>query len=174
MVIAALKVTLVPAHILLPGFAVMLMVGVTTGFTVIVIGVLVAVVGLAQGALLVTVQVITSPFTRLLSVYVLLLVPTGKLFLYHWYTGVGPPLVMVAVKVIGVPKQIVFPGFAVTDMVGVTFGFTVMVIALLVALVGTAQAALLTISQVITSLLLSVLLVKVLLVPTVTLLIFQA
>ena len=156
LVIVAVKVTGVPVHIELPGFAEMLIVGTDRGLTVITIGTLVAVVGLTQGALLVTVHLIASPVTSALSVYVLLLDPTGKLFLYHWYVGEGPPLVIVAVNVTGVPIHIVLPGLAVTTIVGETFGLMVIVMALLVAVVGTAQSALLVITTVTTSLLLSV------------------
>ena len=68
MVVVAVKVTEVPAQITFPGLAVIVMVGITEGVTVIVILLLVAVVGFAQVALLVTTQDITSPLLRLLSV----------------------------------------------------------------------------------------------------------
>ena len=35
----------------------------------------------------------------------LLFVPTGEPFTYHWYTGAVPPLVVVAVNVTLVPAQ---------------------------------------------------------------------
>jgi hypothetical protein len=57
----AVNVTLVPVQIVLPGLAVMITEGVTNGFTVIVMAFDVAVVGLAQLALLVSTQVTTSP-----------------------------------------------------------------------------------------------------------------
>ena len=50
---AIIKVTLVPAQIVLPGFALMLTAGITVVVTVITIGVEVVVNGLAQAALLV-------------------------------------------------------------------------------------------------------------------------
>ena len=68
MVADALKVTEVPAQITLPGFTDILMVGVTEGFTVIVMLLLVTVVGLAQDKLLVYTQVTTSPLARVLEV----------------------------------------------------------------------------------------------------------
>ena len=45
--------------------------------------------------------------------------------LYHWYVGVAPPLVGVAVKVTLVPAQIVLPGTAATSTLTGKFGFTV-------------------------------------------------
>jgi hypothetical protein len=50
------------------GLADIVIVGIAIGFTVIMTGVLVTVVGLAQGALLVMVQVIASPVIKVLSV----------------------------------------------------------------------------------------------------------
>lgn len=60
-------------------------------------------------------------------------------------------MVGVAVKVTEVPVQIVLPGFANMLTDGVTLLLTVIVIALLVAVNGDAQEALLVITQVITS-----------------------
>lgn len=55
------KVTDCPRHIVFPGFAVMLTVGVKIGLTIIVMLLLVAVGGVAHVALLVIVQVTTWP-----------------------------------------------------------------------------------------------------------------
>jgi hypothetical protein len=66
----AVNVTDCPAQIAPDGFALMLTDGVTEEFTVIVIALDVAVVGLAQEALEVITQVITSPSTRELVVYI--------------------------------------------------------------------------------------------------------
>ena len=60
----AVKVTLVPAQIVLPGFAAMLTDGATEPVIAIVIPLDVAVVGLAQGNDDVITTVITSPFTK--------------------------------------------------------------------------------------------------------------
>jgi hypothetical protein len=62
------------------------------------------------------------------------LVPTFTPFFFHWYDGVVPPLVGVAVKVIGAEPHIdvVFDD-AVTDEV--KLGFTVAATAVLVAVV---------------------------------------
>ena len=59
-------------------------------------------------------------------------VPTGVIPLYHWYAGVVPPLVGVAVKVTNVPAQtgLVFGAIAT---LAVKTGFTIMVTALDVA-----------------------------------------
>lgn len=84
MVDVAVNVTDVPAHIVLPGLADIPTAGTNTGFTVIVMPVLVAVVVVTQAALLVSTQVITLPFARAALVYVLLLVPTLTPFSFHW------------------------------------------------------------------------------------------
>lgn len=135
----------------MPGFANMLTDGVTVGFTVIVIPVLVAVAGDAQVALLVSTQVTTLPLANAAFVYVVLFVPTFTPFSFHWYDGVVPPLVGVAVKVTEVPEQIVLPGFADILTAGTTVVLTVIVIPLLVAVIGDAHEALLVITQVTTS-----------------------
>ena len=66
--------------------------------------------------------------------------PTLFPFNFHWYDGVAPPLVGVAVKVTAVPEQIVFPGLAAMLTVGITVPVTVIVIAFDVADAGFAQA----------------------------------
>lgn len=76
--------------------------------------------------------------------------PTGKPFTFHIYVGVGPPLLMLDVKVTDCPRHIVFPGLAVTVTVGVTLGLTIIVMLLLVAVGGVAQEALLVMVQVTT------------------------
>ena len=64
-----MNVTSVPEQIVLPGLAAMLTDGVTKGFTVIVILFEIAVVGLAQLALLVKTQITISPFTKFVFRY---------------------------------------------------------------------------------------------------------
>ena len=64
MVEVAVKVTFVPAQIVLPGFAAMLTDGTTEPVIAIVIPLEVAVVGLAQANDDVITTVITSPFTN--------------------------------------------------------------------------------------------------------------
>jgi hypothetical protein len=60
----AVKVTEVPAHIVLPGLADILSDGVTLLFTVMLMLLLVAAVGLAQLALLVRMQVMVCPLVK--------------------------------------------------------------------------------------------------------------
>ena len=75
--------------------------GVTTGFTVMVIIELFAVVGLAHVALEVSTQRIASPLTipvPATAEYVALFAPIILLpFLVHWYAGEVPPFVGTAV-----------------------------------------------------------------------------
>ena len=77
----------------------------------------------------------------------MLFVPTFDPFSFHWYEGVEPPLVGVAVNVTLVPEQIVV---AVAEMLMLTgrFGFTVMVMVFEVAGLPVAQVALEVITQV--------------------------
>lgn len=84
MVGVAVKVTEVPAQMVLPGLAAMFTDGVTLLLTDIVIAPLVAVAGDAQEALLVITQVTMSPFNSVAFVYVVLLVPTLVPFSFHW------------------------------------------------------------------------------------------
>ena len=79
----AVKVTLVPAQIVLPGPAPMLTEGVTGVVTVMVIALDVAVVGLAQASDEVMTTVTTSPFAKALFEYVLLFVPTLLPLSFH-------------------------------------------------------------------------------------------
>ena len=79
----AVKVTLVPVHIILPGLADITIVGTSTGLTVITIGTLVTDGGLGQLALLVIVQVTTSPLASELVVKVGPLLPAGMPLTYH-------------------------------------------------------------------------------------------
>ena len=63
-------------------------------------------------------------------------------FSFHWYVGVVPPLVGVAVNVTDVPAQIVDEGLAAMLTLAGRFGFTVIVIVLEVAGLPVAQVAL--------------------------------
>jgi hypothetical protein len=121
--------------------------GTTTGLTVIVTEFDVTEVGEAQEAVDVITQVTTSPWDKVVLVYVVP-VPTFPPFTFHWYAGV-PPFTGVGVNVTDVPAQIVVAeALIVTD--GVTVVFTVIVTLLDVAVVGEAQAAVEVITQVIT------------------------
>ena len=108
-------------------------------------------------------QVKTSPFTADVVLYVKLVAPLILVpFFFHWYIGDVPPLVGVAVNAKLPPLQIGFEA-ATIAMLGVTLLFTVIVTALLVAVVGDAHEALLVITTVTTSLFAKVLVAKVLL-----------
>jgi hypothetical protein len=80
----AVNVTADPAQVgLVPAVNAMLTEGTNTGFTVMVMPMLVAVVGLAQGELDVRTQVTTWPVVKELVVNVALLVPAGVPFTCH-------------------------------------------------------------------------------------------
>ena len=97
------------------------------GVTIIFTGVLFTIAGAAHVALDVIWTVTASPLFKAVVVKVALLVPTFAPFTFHWYTGADPPLVGAAVKVTGVPGQIVVAdAFTLTE--GVTKSFTVIVI----------------------------------------------
>jgi hypothetical protein len=121
----AVKVTLVPVHTGLAVLAVMLTDGVIKAVTAKYKILLFAVVAARQAALLVTTHHALSPLLKAPAAYVLLLVPTATLSLYHWYTGVVPPFTAVAVKVTLVPAQTGLAALAVTATEGVTSGLTV-------------------------------------------------
>ena len=138
----------------------MVIVGADELNTVTVTALLVAVACDGQGALLVITTVTISPLLSAVEVNVALLVPWLLPFTFHWYAGVPPLLVAVAVKLTLVPAHIVVLGVDI-DTVGVTAAPTVMVTALDVAVVDDAQAALLVNTTVTTSPLLSVVLANV-------------
>lgn len=83
-----------------PELVAMDIVGVTLGVTVIVIPELVAELGFAQLALEIRPHVITGFPERVLVVKVALVsFETGLPSIYHWYSGLLPPLTGVAVNV---------------------------------------------------------------------------
>lgn len=107
--------------------------------TLIVIAFEVAVAGVAQAALLVSTQLITSLSLSVALLNEALFVPAFKPFTFHWYDGLAPPLLAVAVNTAVLPEQMLLVVVAIlTD--GVTFGTTVILILFDVALFGTAQA----------------------------------
>jgi len=79
----AVNVTLVPEQIAPTGTAAILTLTGKFGFTVIVIPALVAVVGLAQVAFDVNIQVTIWPFAKVAFVYVVLFVPAFTPFTCH-------------------------------------------------------------------------------------------
>jgi hypothetical protein len=135
----AVNVTLVPAHIV-PALDAMLTVGAIAAFTVICTAFELALAEVKQAAFEVKRTVTISLFNKLVVVKVALFVPADKPFTAHWYTGVVPPLVGVAVKVTLVPAQIVVL-LAAMLTVGVPAAFTVIVTLLDVAAAAVAQFA---------------------------------
>src|SRR6478736_4334998 len=132
----AVNVTDVPLHIVVVEAA-MLTLG-STLVEVIVIGLLVAVGVDAQARSLVRITVTTSPSLSVFVVKVGASVPAFTPLICHWYDGLLPPLVGVAVNVTDVPLQIV-----VVDAAMLTLGSTlvdVIVTGLLVAVGVDAQA----------------------------------
>ncbi len=79
---------------------------------------------------------------KALVVNVALLLPTSAAPIFHWYEGVVPGLVGVAVNVTDDPEQIVVPEPLTILTLGVTDGLTVIVRLFEVAVVGIAQAEL--------------------------------
>jgi hypothetical protein len=78
------NVTLVPAQIVLSASdEAMLTLGVTFGFTIVVIPTLVAEVGTAHVAFEVSTQVTSSPFVKVVVVYVVEFMPTSNPFNLH-------------------------------------------------------------------------------------------
>lgn len=163
----AVKVTLVPGHIVPAGLAVTITDGLEIGTTIILIALDVALAGLTQAALDAMITVTTSPFCNVDVVNVEELVPAFTPLICHWYPGLLPPFVAVAVNVTDVPAQIGPDGTAVIFTEAVTGWFTVMVILFDVAVDGLVQGALEVMITVITSPFCRLLLVYVvLLVPT--------
>ena len=148
MVGVAVNVTDALAHTVVVG-VVMVTDGVTEPLMVIVIVFEVAVVGDAHAELDVITHVTVWPLVSVVVVYVALLVPTFVPFTCHWYDGVVPPLVGVAVNVTELLVQLGFAPLVIAILTaGVTELLTVIVIELDVAVVGDAQVALEVITQV--------------------------
>src|ERR1035437_8194 len=85
------------------------MVGVDgVGLTVIVIALDVAGLPVTPAKFEVITHVITCPLVNVEVVYVELFEPTFEPFTFHWYIGVVPPFVGVAVKVTELPEHVGF------------------------------------------------------------------
>jgi hypothetical protein len=136
----AVKFTVVPVQIVVADAEMLTLTGLL-GFTVITILFDVTGFSTVQVRSEVKLQVTISPWTRAALVYVVLLEPTLAPFSFHWYTGVAPPLVGVAVKVTLVPAQMVVAEAAMLTE-GVAFAVTVIVMALEVAGLPVAQPSL--------------------------------
>ena len=128
----------------------------------------VAVRGLAHKAVEVIITDTTAPLVKVEVVKVGLFDPAFTPFTCHWYDGLLPPFVGVAVNVTDVPGQILLVD-ALTETDGAGAGNTVIVTGALVTVVGDGQSAFDVINTVTTSPLFNVELVKLLLfVPTLT------
>jgi hypothetical protein len=114
------------------------MLGAVVGVTVIVTALDVAVVVVAQATFDVNTQVTTSLFDNVVDPNVAELVPTFPPFTFHWYTGVVPPLVGVAVNNTEVLAQTLLL-LATIETEGVTTAFTIVTSLFDVVLFGTAQ-----------------------------------
>lgn len=146
----AVKPAALPAQIV-SAMAVMVTVGCAPLLTVMVTALDVTWLAEVQAALLVSLQVTTLPLSSVAVVKVLLLVPVAEPFTNHWYTGVVPPLVAVAVNVSEVPWQIVVAAVEMLT-VGVTCGVIVTATLFDSAVAVVTQAALLVRRQLTTSL----------------------
>jgi hypothetical protein len=71
-------------------------------------------------------QVTISPLAGLYW-YILLLFPMFTPFTFHWYEGIGPPLVGVAVNATRVPAQIGFREAAIETLTGIFVIATIMI-----------------------------------------------
>ena len=106
--------------------------GAVDGITEIVTPALVAVLVIKQLALEVIVQVITSPFAGNIGVYETV-VDALNPFFFHSYCVFRPPCIVEAKRVTGTPAHVGFVPLVSTIVTpGLTNGFTVMVIMLLV------------------------------------------
>ena len=139
MVGVAVKVTLVPEHILLADAPIVTLTG-RFGLTVMTTVLDVAGLPVAQVALDVS---ITVTWSLLTGVYVklVLLGPVFTPFTCHWYEGVNPPLVGVAVNVTGVAEQTGLAEATIETLTGNEL-FTVMVMEFEVAGLPVGQVAL--------------------------------
>lgn len=168
-VATAANVTAVPGQVgSVPEDSEIVAVGVTTWLTVTVMLLEVMLVGFAQVALDVSVQVTIS---ALLSVDEVKPVPVPTVVepTFHSYVGLEPPPKMEEEKLTVSPAHIVdVPPFSAMDISGVTVGVIVNVTPLLVAVAGFAHVALDVTWQVTTGLPVKVLLVKVALVSPFT------
>lgn len=118
--------------------------------------------GTAHAALLVSVQVTVSFCASVELTNWALLLPVFTPFTFHWYDGVAPPPVVVAVNVTAVPEQILVWD-AVMLIAGATDGVMLTTILLDVAVPVPTQLPVTVTWQVTVSLLVSVVLLKVLL-----------
>lgn len=115
-----------PAHTVVE-LALILMLGVSTGETEMVTLLDVAVVCVTQLAFEVNTQLTTAPFAKVVELNVAALVPVLTPFTFHWYVGLLPPLVAVAVKFTFAPAHTLVEVVLIL-IVGVALDPTVMVV----------------------------------------------
>ena len=137
----AVKFTVVPAQIGLAGLAVTVTEGTTVGVMATTIVLEVSVVGEAQGSFDVRITLMVSLLLKVEELKLGELLPAFTPFTCHWYAGVVPPLVGVAVKLMAVPAQAVV-ALATTVTEGATAAVIAIVIVLEVAVAGEAHASL--------------------------------
>jgi len=101
----AVNVTLVPAQMVVAEAEILTLTGELV-VTVVLIVFDVAGFPVTQVSLEVRTTYTASPFDKVEVVYVFVPVPTADPPSYHWYAGVAPPLVGVAVNVTELPSQI--------------------------------------------------------------------
>ena len=147
----AVKVTEVPAQTGLAEAAIDTLTG-SSGFTVMVTVLEVAGLPVGQVAFEVRTQVIVLPLAGIKEYVVFVAPGTLVPFSFHWYVGVVPPLVGVAVNVTEVPAQTGLAEAAIDTVTG-SKGLTVMVTVFDVAGLPVGQVALEVRTQVTRSLL---------------------
>ena len=152
----AVYVTVVPKQTEPAGLPAMLTLTGKFGFTVMLSVLEVAGLPVAQVALDVTMHVTASLLFSVVVVKVVELVPAFTPFTCHWYAGVVPPLVGVAVNVTLLPAQMVVAGLAAILTLTGKLGFTDIVMVLDVPGLPVAQVALDVSTQVTASVLFSV------------------
>ena len=105
LILVAVYVTELPLHIFV-ALAEIDILGIKVADTFIVIAFEVILLAVTQLAFEVITQVTISPFDKLEDVNIVEFVPILFPFIFHWYCGLEPPLVLVAVKVTELPLQI--------------------------------------------------------------------
>lgn len=140
----AVNVTFCPGHIEPAGFCTILTEGTTFGCTDTVIGALGPVLGgVVHIELLYKITLTISPLTSVEVVNVLLVVnpPCGMVLTVHWYCGLVPPLVGVAVNVAGLPAHMGEGDVCCSNTAGGTIGWIFNVIGFEVTSVGDAHGS---------------------------------
>ena len=121
----AVRITLVPEHIVSAVLAIIVTDGIATGATNIRMALLITVLAGAQAELLIIEQVITSLFSSVALVKILPVSVSIPLRL-HWNKGAEPPFVGFAVKVIELPAHWwLLPDVMLIETAGATVAFAI-------------------------------------------------